>query len=302
MALVTQGTAVTFAPGGSPAFTVTSLASGTGRISARKDQGTGASTRKFLLECKTKLVAASTPTIGEKISVYLVRSDGTDADAALGSSDADLTDAQVLALRQTQWVGDIIITSVDPTVVQTFRTVVEIPNRYYSVVWVNRSATALSATGGDHTAAFMPLDESSTDVGTTFVVVKTFTSSSIPNNTQTGGALTTAATGALVCESIILQTNSTGLAGPTNIEISTDNVKGLTGAAAPNILKAVSALGANKTVVLGFDASSEVLPLYLESGKKLYIDGDDGAGTGAGTVDVVMTFRRVAAGASIDAA
>lgn len=141
-----------------------------------------------------------------------------------------------------------------------------------------------------------------TEAGTQFTIVKTFTSSSIPNNTQTGGALTTASSGTLILRNLILQTNSTGLAGPTNIEISTDNAKGLTGAAAPNILKAVSGLGANKTVVCGFDASGETLPLYLEDGKKLYIDGDDAAGTGAGTVDVIMTFERVSDGATIAAA
>lgn len=142
----------------------------------------------------------------------------------------------------------------------------------------------------------------SNQAGSVFTVVKTFTSSAIPNNTQTGGALTGASSGTLLLEYLILQTDGTGVAGPTNVEISTDNAKGLTGAAGPSALVAVSGLGANKTVVVGYDGSNEKLPLYLESGKKLYIDGDDAAGTGGGTVDVIMVFRRVSDSATIAAA
>lgn len=137
--------------------------------------------------------------------------------------------------------------------------------------------------------------------GTSFVLQVVVTSSAIPNNTQTAGAITGAASGAIVIEDIILETNATGIAGPTNLEFTTDNVSGLTGAAAPNILQAVSALGANKTVVCKTSSTTKILPLTLETGKKLYLDGDDGAGTGAGTMRVTLLCRRVAAGGSLAA-
>lgn len=165
----------------------------------------------------------------------------------------------------------------------------------------NNAFASTSVVGNADGSVLERLEYLSTKSGSPLIITKTFTSSAIPNNTQAGGALTGAASGALVLEKIILQTDSTGVAAPTNLEISTDNAKGLTGAGAPNVTTAVSALGANKTVVLQ-DASGEVLPLYLESGKKLYIDGDDAAGTGAGTVDVIMYFRRVTDGATIAAA
>lgn len=136
--------------------------------------------------------------------------------------------------------------------------------------------------------------------GSPWVLSVTVTSSDIPNNTQTAGALTGAASGALLVEGMVIETGATGLAGPTNIEISTDNVKGLTGAGAPNVTTAISGLGANKTVNIR-DASGEVVPFVLESGKKIYIDGDDGAGTGAGTARITFYGRRITANASLAA-
>lgn len=165
----------------------------------------------------------------------------------------------------------------------------------------NNAFASTSVVGNADGSVLERLEYLSTQSGTPLIITKTITSSAIPNNTQAGGALTGAASGGLVLEKIILQTDGTGVVAPTNIEISTDNAKGLTGAGGPNVTTAVSGLGANKTVNL-HDASGEVLPLYLETGKKLYIHGDDAAGTGAGTVDVVMYFRRVTDGATIAAA
>jgi hypothetical protein len=139
---------------------------------------------------------------------------------------------------------------------------------------------------------------SATAMGTAGVLQVTITSSSIPNNTQTGGDIAVA-TGVIVIEDIILETDGTGVAGPTNLEFTTNNVKGLTGAAAPNVLQAVSGLGANKTVVCKTSSTTKILPLTLETGKKLFVDGDDGAGTGAGTVRATILFRRGSAGASL---
>lgn len=138
--------------------------------------------------------------------------------------------------------------------------------------------------------------------GSYITVQSTVVSSGIPNNTQTAGAITGAASGALLLREIHITTDSTGLAGPTNFEISTDNADGLTGAGAPIVLEAAAGVGASKCWSAASDATTEYLPLNLESGKKLYIHGDDAAGTGAGEAIVTMVFQRVSAGSSITAA
>lgn len=158
------------------------------------------------------------------------------------------------------------------------------------------SAAGFKQTGGSAVA----LPATANLAGTQFVIQSTVVSSSIPNNTQTGGAITGAASGVVVVEQMIFETGTTGVAAPTNIEISTDNVSGLTGAAAPHILQAVSGLGANKTIV-GTSVSGAKLPFTLESGKKVYIDGDDAAGTGAGVLRITMICRRVAATSTLAA-
>jgi len=134
--------------------------------------------------------------------------------------------------------------------------------------------------------------------GTPLVVSSVVTSSSIPNNTQTAGAITGAASGDLLLTEICLSQDATGLAGPTNLEFSTDNVKGATGAGAPIFLEAIAALGAN-TSESKKDATSHTLPLQIESGKKIFIHGDDGAGTGGGVTDITFVFERITQDATI---
>jgi hypothetical protein len=139
-----------------------------------------------------------------------------------------------------------------------------------------------------------------TKAGSAFIIQSTVTSADIPNNTQTGAAITGACSGSVMVEEIVLETDGTGLAGPTNIRLSTDNANGLTGKANPLLSQAVSGLGANKTIQSA-TATLHKLPFLLESGKKLYVDGDDAAGTGAGTCRVSIRCRRVGDGDSLAA-
>jgi len=129
------------------------------------------------------------------------------------------------------------------------------------------------------------------------IAESTVVSSGIPNNTQTGGAITGAASGNLVIEDIIFETDATGLAAPTNIEITTDNVSGKTGAAAPVVLETIASFGANLTV--SKKDTAHFLPFTLETGKKLFIHGDDAAGTGAGEVRITIIARAISAGATL---
>jgi hypothetical protein len=137
-----------------------------------------------------------------------------------------------------------------------------------------------------------------TNSGTQLLVTSTVVSSSIPNNTQTAGAITGAASGTLLLKEICINTNATGIVNPTNLEFSVDNVNGKTGAGSPIYLEAVAALGANATNS-SKDATSTTLPMQIESGKKIYIHGDDGAGTGAGTANITFVFERISDAATI---
>ena len=134
--------------------------------------------------------------------------------------------------------------------------------------------------------------------GSLFFVAIDVNCALIPNGTQSSAAITGAASGRLILENITIATDSTGFAGPTNIELTCDNVYGLTGANGILMLEAVTGLGANISWVIG-DASSSELPCLLESGKKLFMHGDNGAGTGSKLQKVILWFRRIDAGATI---
>lgn len=172
-----------------------------------------------------------------------------------------------------------------------------------SSTWNARRCFGMERGSGFSGGSGQPLafDGNNRPAGQVFVIQSTVTSSSIPNNSQTAGAITGASSGAVVVEQMVFETDATGLAAPTNIEITTDNAKGLTGAGAPNLLPATSDLGGNKTIV-GTSVSGAKLPFTLESGKKVYIHGDDAGGTGAGTVRITMHCRRLTDGANIAAA
>lgn len=133
--------------------------------------------------------------------------------------------------------------------------------------------------------------------GNIIVAEATVVCSGIPNNTQTGGAITGAASGNLLIEDIIFETDSTGLAAPTNIEISVDNVSGLTGAAAPLLLEGIASFGANLTV--SKKDTTYFIPFTLETGKKIFIHGDDAAGTGTGEVRITIVARAISVGATL---
>lgn len=132
-------------------------------------------------------------------------------------------------------------------------------------------------------------------LGQEFWLKKTLTSSAI---TQAGVAVTGASSGGeLAIEDVILQTDATGLAAMTNFTLTTDNAKGL-----PTFLStAASGLGANKTIEMSA-ASVSKTKMVLESGKIVTAKATAADGTGAGTIDVWIKFRRLAQGATIAAA
>ena len=122
----------------------------------------------------------------------------------------------------------------------------------------------------------------------------------VPNNSQAAaGLLGTATAGAIMIEDIVVQRGATNAAGPTNYRFSTDNVNGPTGKASPFGTMLLATWNAQLISTLVIDGTIKQLPYILESGKKLYVDGDDAATTGAVKTDVYIKYKPVVAGASL---
>ena len=134
-------------------------------------------------------------------------------------------------------------------------------------------------------------------VGSTFWVKKTMISSAV---VQTPAAdLTGVSTiGELALEDIIIKSDATGLATGTNIEIKTNNAKGILAA----MVTIVSGLGGAVKSVDLINASVSHQQTILEVGKKLTINSTAADCDGSGTVDIYMKFRRLTREAAIAAA
>jgi len=128
--------------------------------------------------------------------------------------------------------------------------------------------------------------------GSVFWIRKPYVSSLIL--TGSNADLTTASSGLLVIEDVIVQTDSTGLAGGTNFELLSDNSLGQV-----NIFtETVANLGANKTVDM--DTTSLVgVRTVLANGKKLQLHSTGADCTGSGSIYVQVKLRRLEAGATI---
>lgn len=109
------------------------------------------------------------------------------------------------------------------------------------------------------------------------------TSDTIPNNTNTLSVFQAPVD--TVVTDITLQTAAVGLAGPTNIVLATDTPRGVLTLATI----AIADLGANKTVSVK-DLSPEYFPMLLTTNNSIFVKGDDGVGTGAGTVSALVMY------------
>ena len=123
-------------------------------------------------------------------------------------------------------------------------------------------------------------------------------------------ALTGAATGDLIVEKVVLSTDSTGLAGMTNVEIG---VSGETYGLDKPIVEAASNLGASAQRQYPSQVAAETtndnqitvtcaVPFVLQAGDSLQYSGSSAVGTGAGKLLVAIKFVRVADGAGIASA
>lgn len=121
-------------------------------------------------------------------------------------------------------------------------------------------------------------------------------------------ALSGAASGDLMVLKVIFQTDSTGLAGPTNFELG---VSGETYGPDKPVVEAVSNLGASVIRIApspspAADTTNDngmtvtaAVPFLLEDGDSLQYSGSVAAGTGAGKVTISILFQKVTDGADI---
>jgi hypothetical protein len=167
---------------------------------------------------------------------------------------------------------------------------------------VSTKIGTITNTGGTATIGGALGDVANIDVASRLIdACKTTTiadGTGIPDNSQAaGGLLATATNDDVLIEDIIIQRAATNFAGPTNYEFSTDNVAGLTGVGAPVGVLPLADFEANDTTVLSLDGSTKQLPFVLESGKKLYIHGDDAATSAGGSTNFYIKYKRLAANA-----
>jgi hypothetical protein len=137
--------------------------------------------------------------------------------------------------------------------------------------------------------------ETPTGAGTPFCIQKAFVSSTILHGSDL--AAFTASGGDLLIESVTFETDATGLAAGTNLDLKTDTVRGVTGIICA---ETVANLGANHRVE-GSAASVTAFPahLTLESGKHLNLRSTVADCTGAGKLYVTVRGYRTVAGATI---
>lgn len=132
----------------------------------------------------------------------------------------------------------------------------------------------------------------------------TVTSSKI--KTATKLAITGAATGDLALTQVVLKTDTTGLAGGTNFQLGSTNLKGVANIA----VETIANLGASITKSYGNPPAGDTttsdggytvtqLVTVIEAGANLYLQNSASDGTGAGTVDIYLKFERITDNAEI---
>lgn len=148
--------AITFkASGGTVTLTLTSLANGAGRISAQWDRGSGA--KPSLYKWRGVVKAAAALAVGVPLEVYLATGDGTDIDGNQSTSDAAFSASD--KRRNLQYVGSILADSTSNGELQKGSGLVEIRDRYVSLVIWNAFGQALTGTAADHYFSLTPVPD-----------------------------------------------------------------------------------------------------------------------------------------------
>ena len=152
----TPGTVVSFKEtAGNVTITPKNEGAGKGRISNQWDRTSGSQPARYKWRMRTRW--AATAASGDALRIYLVTSDGTNPDATLSASDAELTSETPLVYN-AQFIGTVLSVAVDQ--VEVSSGVCLIHDRYVQLAVWNASATkALTNTAADHIFTLTPIPD-----------------------------------------------------------------------------------------------------------------------------------------------
>lgn len=143
--------------GTSAALTCTSLASGSGRVGAQLDRGSGSRAMRYRWEFRCKV--GSNPTVGNMVELYLAtaHTSSSNIDGDVGTADAALSAAD--KRRNLLTVGTCVMDVADST--KTFRAsgFIWVPTQYVSPVVYNNTGQTFSATASDHVFILIPMPD-----------------------------------------------------------------------------------------------------------------------------------------------
>lgn len=136
------------------AWSMENVANGAGRISARIDLG--AAPRPYLYRWRCKCAWQANPTKGNALKLYKSESDGTYEDGDVGTADAAIASAD--ALVNCRQFGQVVADTAD-TSDQIAGGVVEIHERYVSIIGWNAGGTTLNATDSNFYFGLTPISD-----------------------------------------------------------------------------------------------------------------------------------------------
>jgi len=118
------------------------LASGAGRISARRDwEGSPGTAISRLYEWRATFQFAVNPTIGTSVDIHMSTSDGTNPDGEEGTIDTDLS--AEAKLRNMIYIGSMVVDVATFEIDQTASGFFNLNARYGSIVVFNNTDQAL---------------------------------------------------------------------------------------------------------------------------------------------------------------
>ena len=135
-------------------MTLSALGSGAGRYSARFDRGAGS--HAALYEWILNFSLTGTNVVGAQVEIYVVRSDGTNVDGALGTTDAALVTGK---RNNLLFAGLAIVDQVTTNVVMTARGYVWVPSRYISMGIWNATTLAFQTSTTLHQLYMIPVPD-----------------------------------------------------------------------------------------------------------------------------------------------
>ena len=136
-------------------LTLSALAAGAGRISARHDFGTSSNSRLF--EWRATFQMATAGVVGEEIEVWLATSDGTNGDGEEGASDAALSSTN--KLKNMHYLGSVVVDTTSTNTDITASGIISVNARYASVVVYNNTADALRTDTSVHSVKLTPVPD-----------------------------------------------------------------------------------------------------------------------------------------------